>query len=243
MLIKNFLKTHTYTKLPNFIKSSLIWQNISRIEKPFPEIGLPNCLEPISLEGLEPDDLLLGKLYIGFTSANVAGLWDLATMSMRGVCSCMHWDNMHSTHLVGSITDPFLGMVYITDNKLTKYGISFKRRSLVRFVYDVESKKYKLLLERVYKDTGNTIPTVYNNKDLKQAYFLEVFTKFLKSKVNPIYDVVPFNEFKGKLSYHFIPSSHSARYLSMIYRSMSDCNLGHLNISDDTFIQKFANQI
>lgn len=240
MLVSDLKKSVTWSKLPKFIRNAGVFEHIKRIEKPFPEIGLKNIVEPI--EDSFPEKP--AKAFVGFSSQGMQGVWDIATMSMRGICSCMHWENEHSIHLVGSVADPFLGIVYITDNDKTPYGTRFKWRSLVRFVYSISDKKYQLLLERVYKDTGNTIPTVYNNKDPDGHYKTAIFKKFLKKHLNTPIDVVDpterTNDYRGYTT--VIPMSDGLRFLKNAEVSMSDCRqvYGHV---DDKFVQKFAAQI
>ncbi len=237
MQVSKLVASKTFQRLPLFIRQHSVFLRISKIEKPFPSIGLPN-----SLEKCETD--FDGKpAYIGFSSTGVAGTWDLATMSMRGVCSCMHWDNIHSQHLVGSVTDPFLGMIYITDNKRTPYGISFQRRALVRMVRNRSTLETKLLIDRIYKDTGNTNPAIYANRDPNCDTTLALFKKFLESKLDGKYKVMlPQDRYAEGHSYSYvIPKSTSVDIVSSSYRSMVDCGLGYAAVNDD-FIKKFADQ-
>jgi hypothetical protein len=234
MLTSDLLKSQTWKRLPPFIRNADVFSRIKRIEKPFGEIGLKNCIEAL------PEPFEGKKSYIGFSSMNIGGLWDIATMSMRGVCSCMHWDNMHAVHLVGSVVDPFLGIVYITDNELTPYGISFRRRSLVRFLYSKQTKSYSLLLERVYKDTGNKIPTVYNNRDEKAVEVTKIFKKFLTDRVSSKHTVITERELRT--APFNIPRPSSLTWLRHDQISMSDCAARYDENNDDAFVQKFAAQ-
>jgi hypothetical protein len=237
MYVNQLVKTKSFQNLPALINKHIVFQNIKKIKRIFPHIGLANCLEPFeSTEELFSSNK---KLYIGFSSSGATGLWDIATMSMRGVCSCMHWENSHSKQLIGSITDPFLGIVYISDNEKTKYGISFRRRALVRFVYDNRFKEFKLLIERTYVDTGNTNPHVYANKERNEDIVLAAFKKFLTAKVDKKYQVISHKE--RSHSENRIRSS-SVDYLSYAQTSMSDCGLGFGTVHDP-LVQEFANQI
>lgn len=218
MQIKDFLKTQTYNKLPAALKTHGAFNKIKNIDKPFPHIGLTNSLEELH-DPKHPNHL------IGFSSVGAKGLWDIATMSMRGVCSCMHWNNLHSRHLVGSIFDPFLGIVYISDNTKTEYGITFKKRCLVRFIYET-SGRFGLLLERVYIDTGNQNPLVYINKDPDYAYSWEIFVKFLSQKIDKKYTV------HTSHPYGYIPYSTGLKYIQENCRSMSDCGSYYRNVPE-----------
>jgi len=245
MNIKTLTKTKSFWKLPTSISTHSVFSKIKKIKRIFPYIGLKNCLEPCDVAW--SGEVFKGKkTYIGFSSSGATGLWDIATMSMRGVCSCMHWDNAHSRHLIGSITDPFLGIVYITDNEKTPYGISFRRRALVRFVYSPANEDYRLLIERPYLDTGNTDPFVYHNKDPHALHTLEIFRKFLISKVNNKYKVILHSEKKmDNAGYaECIPRSTGLDLLDDNEQSMSDCMMGYRNknIQNDVFVEQFANQ-
>lgn len=235
MKISDLKNSRTFKKTAHFIRNNSIFDKISKIEKPFPGIGLSNCLEKCDVE-------FDGKpAYIGFTSSGITGFWDLATMSMRGVCSCMHWENSHRDHLVGSVTDPFLGMVYISDNEMTPYGISFRRRSLVRVLYDYSTKEYVLFIERVYKDTGNKNPGIYINKDPNYNHTMKVFRDWIisKLKADSKYKVIIASE-RIPYSCDLIRSDSLVR-LTHPYRSMSDWGFNDSHV-EDSFAKKFAAQ-
>lgn len=188
MKVETLLKSATFKKLPLAFREHPIFQQIKRIDKPFADYGLKNCLEPYRGLKIDDDRLRNKPLYIGFSAENVRGVWDLATMSMRGVTSCMHWKNHHATHLIGSMVDPFLGIVYISDNKMTKQGISFRKRALVRFVYRPETDDYALYLDRPYRDSGNRNPQIYSNREPQGARIQGIFKAFLAEKTKlPIY--------------------------------------------------------
>jgi len=173
---KNFLKSKTAQKLPPAIKNHTVFSTCTNLVKIFPQIGLPN--DYVRNAYIDP---AFGKLDLVFSSDGVRGLWDLASMSMRGALSCMHWNNSHSTHLIGSVIDPFCGIIYLTDNKKTEYGRSIMKRSLVRLVQKGDSPC--LFIERPYTKTDNTDPQVYNNKCVNPGEIVDVFKKYLSSKV------------------------------------------------------------
>lgn len=239
MLIKDLMESSSFSKLPPFLKTHGVWNNIKRIKKPFPEIGLPNCLEKLNHPSYP-------NRYIGFTSSGIKGLWDLATMSMRGVCSCMHWKNNHSIHLVGSVTCPFLGMVYLSDNTLTPYGISIKNRALIRVLHSQNTDEFSLVLERTYLDTGNTNPTVYNNRNPNEIEVLDIFKSFISKKVDPKFKVETYRDYPR---YVTIPPSTSLRHMTGGCHSMSDSSfpyyhgdMAQLSKSSQEFLQPFSKQ-
>jgi hypothetical protein len=89
------------------------------------------------------------NISICFSSDGQKGYWDIATMSMRGISSCMRWSGEHSRSLIGSILDPYAGIIYLTGNKTTKYGKKMLARSVVRMVVNNKNKPL-LLMEPVY---------------------------------------------------------------------------------------------
>lgn len=75
------------------------------------------------------------NLKIVFSSDQLEGAWDIATMSMRGIHSCMRWDSGKMSNLVGSVIDPCCGIIYITDDsEYGNYGSRMLYRSVVRYV-------------------------------------------------------------------------------------------------------------
>ncbi len=119
---------------------------------------------------------VLGNTDIVFS----ANPWDIATMSMRGITSCMSWQNGHASHLAGSILDPYCGIIALTTNVVHRgqalvYGKKMIARSVVRLIKN--KKNYKLLLERVY--TGEKTPPPGKQTTIQQA-----FKNYLSSKTS-----------------------------------------------------------
>src|SRR3984957_12871911 len=117
------------------------------------------------------------NLSICFSSEGSKGHWDLATMSMRGVSSCMRWQSSNAKSLVGSILDPYAGMIYITDNTTTKYGKKILARSVFRFVVDGKNRP-AILLEQVY---SKSLPTNLDVEDIIE-YFKSFISAHLTNK-------------------------------------------------------------
>lgn len=91
------------------------------------------------------------KMTVRFSSDGEEGVWDIATMSMRGISSCQTWGNGNATHVVGSMVDPFTGIIYLTTGgKFNEHGSKMIRRCVVRFVVNENTKKPYLYLERMY---------------------------------------------------------------------------------------------
>jgi len=129
------------------------------------------------------DKILLPKnknIKLFFSSNGPKGYWDIATMSMRGIQSCMNWKNDNSHTLIGSIADPYTGIIYIGD----KAKNQMLARSVVRFVVDEDSGKPSLLIERVYINGYlNGFTKIQNGSDIRDIC-LSIFSSFLRSKTN-----------------------------------------------------------
>ncbi len=86
-----------------------------------------------------------------FSSSTEEGVWDIATMSMRGITSCQTWQGANNyAKLIGSIVDPCTAVIYLTNGTPTDYGTKMVRRSLVRYVHNVTNGKPCLVIERMY---------------------------------------------------------------------------------------------
>ena len=88
---------------------------------------------------------------IVFSSNGNEGLWDIATMSMRGIKSCQSWSGRFKTQLVGSLVDPCVGIIYLTSGKDVKgLGSKMIKRSIVRYVINSETKKPTIIIDKSY---------------------------------------------------------------------------------------------
>lgn len=243
-------------KLPKFITSHPIFTQIKTLNKIFPSIGLPNCIEPatpyfkptggaaiknwllrrfntssywfanptsisrirraiIACKDSEfqrlavPKSLtkLVGTSYqrawvnarcytvgersecfrryktlftlpsvtkktkIVFASADKEGAWDIATMSMRGISSCQSWRGGYSRDLIGSIVDPYVGIIYLTNGSKTTKGRRMTNRAVIRYVVHHTTRKPALMIEPVYS-------SYYDNEQKA----LGIFAAFLNTK-------------------------------------------------------------
>jgi len=114
---------------------------------------------------------------IVFSSDGIDGLWDIATMSMRGIKSCQRWNGEYKQCLIGSIVDPFTGIIYLTSGANYKqFGTKMVRRCIVRFVVDGENDKPFITIDKMYPSHDIEITTKFIN--------------FIKTKTHNKYDVV-----------------------------------------------------
>jgi len=120
------------------------------------------------------------KLQIAFSSDNVAGAWDIATMSMRGIKSCMRWEAKQCPALVGSIIDPCCGIIYLTNGTKTPYGSKMLFRSVVRLARHYDTLKPIIMVDRLYS-------SFFKNKPGESSRFDQqvknIFIDYLQKKV------------------------------------------------------------
>lgn len=92
------------------------------------------------------------KYQIHFSSNKTQGIWDIATMSMRGIQSCQTWGKDYAHALIGSIVDPFTGIIYLTtgEDSVGGKGTKMLRRCVVRFVVHKKTKKPFIGIERMF---------------------------------------------------------------------------------------------
>lgn len=117
---------------------------------------------------------------IVFSSDDKDGLWDIATMSMRGFTSCQSWGGSYKRNLIGSMVDPFLGIIYLTDGTQLTKGTKMCKRALVRYVINRQTGRPALFLEKVYPNGG-----YYDrSSQLANQTITDLFRNFLKKKTN-----------------------------------------------------------
>lgn len=181
-----FLHSTTGEKLPKHLKESTLQLDLP-LKKIWPQIGLENHIEDCSQANDIPNLDKTKSYRIGFSSNNISGLWDIATMSMRGVMSCMNWQSAHSKRLVGCFLDPMLGIIYITDGKQTDYGCSFVKRAVVRFV--MINSKPVILVDRIYTWHPSAYIGNYLNHDEYEKNVADVFKNYIKKHLSKGYDI------------------------------------------------------
>lgn len=149
------------------------------------------------------DVLQKNNLKVVFSGTGNRGLWDIATMSMRGISSCQKWGNHHAKALIGSMVDPYAGIIYVTDGTDTGYGPNMIRRSVVRFVAHRKTRRPAIMIERIY-------PHDYNG-GLTDSITLAAFTDFIQKKTKNKFPVV-YGEYTESNNY-FIPITKPVKEL------------------------------
>lgn len=139
------------------------------------------------------------NLNIVFSSDDINGAWDIATMSMRGIDSCQSWHSRRAHHLIGSITDPCCAIMYVEDqNDSSGYGTRMLYRTIVRYVVHEQFGPH-LFMEQLYPYTedesmANAITTLF------------ALTLSQRSKMNVLFRGIGLNS-KELYKYIVIPQS------------------------------------
>lgn len=205
---------------PKFIRNNSVFEHQSKkIKKVFPDIGLSNCsvpLDELNFNVRIPKSYRDKNLKLVFSSNNFKGAWDLATMAMRGIRSCQSWTDSYRSKLVGSIVDPYVGIIYLTNNNLLSHGTRMMRRALVRFVVHRESLEPKLLLEEIYPNR--------NDYSRKSRFARKVFKRFLMQKTGGNYLILTDDD---DLDKYLIPKSKIVKRLSVEDRSYRDSSISY----------------
>lgn len=117
------------------------------------------------------------KYMVCFSSYDDDGLWDIATISMRGIVSCQAWTAPQSRGLIGSLSSRFVGVIYVESDKdnVPGFGGKMLNRSMVRFTINKQTKKPALWIDTMYpnyqKDTMETFKKVLREKSGLDVFY------------------------------------------------------------------------
>lgn len=113
---------------------------------------MPAIDQQDSFKQFSVDNMPARAYQIRFSSSGPDGVWDIATMSQRGIKTCQSWDEGQYKHcVIGSMIDPFVGIIYLTDGKSgPKYGCQMLKRCIVRYVVDAKKRTPYLSLDSMY---------------------------------------------------------------------------------------------
>lgn len=177
-------------------------------------VGLPDLNKSYQFKNFSSVNIPAKYTTVKFTSEGAEGIWDIATMSMRGISSCQTWDEGvgNGAKVVGSMIDPFTAIIYLTTGEqYNTFGSKMIRRCIVRYVIDREGNKPYLLLEKMYpalnEPTLNTFVTAIRDrsKDLPVFYSgdIGVNASTYGSKISQSY--IPLAEELKKIQPQFYP--------------------------------------
>ena len=148
--------------------------------------------------------------------------WDLATMSMRGIKSCMNWDNHHREQLIGSMLDPACNIAYITDRADTEYGQKMIYRALLRTVRSRESQKYHILIDRLYTSYGHLISKQTREK------VRSILKDAIRAKMEDALEDHILVSGVDRMSDYYIPMVDEVHQLPTVIRSCVDSGVSYI---------------
>jgi hypothetical protein len=153
---------------------------------------------------------------ISFSSVGSKGNWDIATMSMRGIESCQNWNSDYKYALIGSLADPYAGIIYISNGE-TSLGSKMIRRAVVRYVINRKTNKPAILIERIY-------PFDYES-GMTHLLTLGIFESYIRNKTKNKFEI-QYGEFKGTKKFS-IPLTPAVKKLHHKERSYRDSKIGY----------------
>ncbi len=160
--------------------------------------------------------------------------WDIATMSMRGIKSCQSWGKTQSTCLIGSIIDPNMGIMYITDGKPhSKYGERMLARTVVRLTAPMHTFKNGQYIEATEEDKKKRIFVI----EWPYAYFssgaigIDTYKDiFYKSMAPKLISKKLLRSPKATQYFRGIPLTSQVKKLPEKYRSYRDSSMPYISI-------------
>ena len=151
-----------------------------------------------------------------FSSEGTDGAWDIATMSERGIDSCQAWDGSYRRNLIGSMIDPFVGVIYITDGvDHYKRGRRMLYRAVVRYVVHRQTRRPALLIESIYSYDGDE----YDNESGADAA-RKILKQYLSKHVSRKMPIL-----RSRGSYE-IPNSSAVETLASLHENYQDARDG-----------------
>jgi len=203
-----------------------IYEKLNSLLREEKLIALKNISQAFQFKNFSSINLPAKEIAVKFAADHSDGLWDIATMSMRGITSCQTWSHGrgNSSKVIGSIIDPFTGIIYLTNNStFNSCGSRMIRRCIVRYVIDRNNAPY-ILLEKMY-------PAF--DKPSLNAFIDAIKSKLPLMTVRYAVDIIGTTE--GIQSY--VPLSDELKMLNQAYYPYTDsgvpfkedenCNLSH----------------
>lgn len=148
-----------------------------------------------------------------FSSTGEDGLWDIATISMRGISSCQSWNSTQSKGLVGSISSKYVAVMYLeSDQEIPGYGRKMLNRCVVRFCVNNKTKRPMLIIDKMYPSDNKSV--------------IDTFKRLLAKKSG--LEVVYVPERSSDMSSCYMPTEFSHQFLKEQERSYMDFKLNYL---------------
>lgn len=168
---------------------------------------MPELDSLIEFKTFSAENIPNNKLRVAFSSDGAEGLWDIATMSERGITSCQSWQGDYRKCVIGSMVDPFVGIIYLTTgNKFNDRGSKMIRRCIVRFVIDKADKKPYIFMDNMYPSMDKAV--------------LTAFKQFISKRVGENMKIIANSEISNKLLQNsYIPNSPVSQLLQKLQDS------------------------
>lgn len=185
-----------------------------------------------SFKNFSAKNVPASKYKIRFSSDGTEGAWDIVTMSMRGISSCQSWEKNtnygNALHVVGSLIDPFTGIIYLTSGyKYNEYGSKMIRRCVVRFIVDEKTKKPLIALERMYPAHDKAS--------------LVAFISFIQNKTDNKFKVIYLQDHSHYNKY--VPMSKAVSKLGEEYKPYRDSQMQYkADVNCGTITSQFSNK-
>lgn len=124
---------------------------------------LPNIDTLTTVKEFHKSNLPNKEYYVVFSSTGDEGIWDISTMSMRGIESCQSWDNsQYRSCLIGSILSKYVGIIYLTSGShVGEYGTKMIKRCIVRFGVNTKNNEKIIILDKMYDSYDDAIANLF----------------------------------------------------------------------------------
>lgn len=218
-----------HRKNVSFKKGSSILELLTHLED---ECGINEILDLIEL-GIGLELSWKKNLKIVFSSHP----WDIATMSMRGIRSCQAWNKPQKNHLIGSILDPNVAVIYLTDGKPHKnYGPKMLARSVVRlcipYVYAFHGSHHTKPFGDVPVPLCERAYSFFAKGQCVVEYFNKIFKISIEEHLASIYKTPEIvKQFNNRLFFHkSLPITKEIRKLPGSQLSYIDGSAQYINL-------------
>jgi hypothetical protein len=149
-----------------FKKDYAIFKIYEKIKNKSIEVDIPfTSLDQLpAFKDFSKENIPNKEYSIIFSSEGEEGIWDIATMSMRGITSCQKWNGDYPRCLIGSILSKFVGIIYLTSGvkiedqePYKNLGTKMMKRCIVRYAIDAIEKRPCILIDKMYPEFNKNI--------------------------------------------------------------------------------------
>lgn len=161
--------------------------------------SMPRLEDYDSFIRFSSNNIASGSYDVVFSSDGINGLWDITTMSMRGIDSCQSWNGAYKSKLIGSMCDPYIGIIYLTNGKsYNNHGPRMVRRCVVKFLINKQTSKPVLSLDRMYPEFNQEVANDFISK-IKARVDGDIEVKYLYQQQIDNY-IMPYNKIYNSLT-------------------------------------------